>query len=225
MTEILLIRHAINDWVSTGRLAGWTPGVHLNSDGRAQAMALGERLKDAALSAIFASPLERTMETAEAIAAHYPKVGVTRLEGLGEIHFGRWQGEKLSKLRKDPMWRTVQMTPSRVRFPGGETFRDAQMRAVDALEGLVKQYPKQRIAVVSHSDVIKLVVAHYLGVHLDLFQRVDISPASISIIWLGIMDRPFVRCVNDTSHNPPLASLPPVLSRWQHLRRIIRLRR
>ncbi|MCD4686886.1 MAG: MSMEG_4193 family putative phosphomutase [Anaerolineae bacterium] len=222
MTEILLIRHAINDWVSTGRLAGWTSGVHLNTDGKAQAAALGERLKSVSLAAIFASPLERTMETAEAIATHYPKLQVKELEGVGEVRFGKWQGEKLDKLRKEPMWHTVQMTPSRAQFPGGETFREAQMRAVDALEVLVQQRPKQRIAVVSHSDVIKLIVAHYLGVHLDLFQRIDISPASISIIQLG-GDRPFVRCVNDTSHNPPLAPPPPsVPTCWQRLRRIWR---
>lgn len=203
MTELLLIRHAVNDWVNTGRLAGWTPGVHLNADGRSQAAALGERLATVSLTAIYSSPLERTRETADAIAAHHTKLTVQTLDGIGEIQFGRWQGSKLSKLRKEPMWQLVQQVPSRAQFPGGETFREAQARAIDALEGLAARHPKGRVIAVSHSDVIKLIVAHYLGAPLDMFQRIQISPASVSIIYLGT-DRPYVACVNDTSHNPPI---------------------
>ncbi|MBN1564501.1 MAG: MSMEG_4193 family putative phosphomutase [Anaerolineae bacterium] len=217
MTELLLIRHAINDWVKTGRLAGWTPGVHLNPDGQKQAQALGKHLADAQLAGIYASPLERTMETAEAVAAHYPALTVQALEGVGEVRYGDWQGAKLDKLRKDKLWGTVQNHPSRVQFPNGETIRQAQARAVDALEALVKKHPNQRIAVVSHSDVIKLIVAHYIGAHIDLFQRIEISPASTSIIWLG-MDRPFIRRVNDTSYLPALP--PPPTQKPAALRRV-----
>ncbi len=220
MTELLLIRHAINDWVKTGKLAGWTPGVHLNADGKKQAEALGKQLAETKLSAIYSSPLERTMETAEAIAAHYPQLKVEPLEGIGEVKYGKWQGAKLSNLRKEPLWSTVQHYPSRAHFPEGEAIRQAQARTVDTLEALVKKHPKQRIAIVSHSDIIKLVVAHYLGAHIDLFQRIDISPASTTIIWLG-SDRPFIRRVNDTSYLPVLPPAPPPKpTAWQRVRKL-----
>lgn len=201
MTEFLLIRHAINDWVSTGRLAGWTPGIHLNQEGKLQAEALGQRLANVSLAAIYASPLERTMETAEAVAAFHSELTVQPLEGVGEVRFGNWQGAKLSKLRRESLWETVQIYPSRAQFPGGEAIRQAQARAVDALEDLILRHPHQRIAIVSHSDVIKLIVAHYIGAHVDFFQRIDISPASITIIHLS-QGRPFIARVNDTCHLP-----------------------
>lgn len=202
MTELLLIRHAVNDWVNTGRLAGWTPGVHLNTLGKAQAAALGEQLADVSLVAIYTSPLERTRETADAIAAHHTQLTPLTLDGIGEVQFGSWQGEKLDKLRKQKMWQMVQQYPSRAQFPGGETFRQAQARAIDALETVAARHPKGRVVVVSHSDVIKLVVTHYMGAPLDMFQRVQISPASITIIYLS-SDRPYIIRVNDTNHNPP----------------------
>lgn len=205
MTEFFLIRHAINDWVKTGRLAGWTPGVHLNSDGKRQAQALGEHLADVSLAAIYSSPLERTMETAEAIAAHHTDLTVQELSGVGEVRYGEWQGAKLSKLRRQKLWQTVQVYPSRAHFPGGEAIRQAQARAVDALEQLVHRHPDKRVVIVSHSDVIKLIVAHYLGAHLDLFQRIEISPASLTIIRLGA-NRPYIVRVNDTSYLPLIRS-------------------
>lgn len=201
MTEFLLIRHAVNDFVKTGRLAGWTPGVHLNQDGEAQAAALGERLAKTSLAAIYASPLERTMETAQAVASHHPDVTIQPLPEVGEVRFGEWQGAKLSNLQREKLWQTVQVYPSRAQFPGGEAIRQAQARAVDALEMLVLRHPGKRVAVVSHSDVIKLIVAHYIGAHLDFFQRIEISPASITIIHLGA-DRPYIIRVNDTCHLP-----------------------
>jgi probable phosphoglycerate mutase len=218
MTEFLLIRHAINDWVKTGRLAGWTPGVHLNPDGQKQAQALGEHLAGTPLNRIYSSPLERAVETAEAIAIHHPNLTVQLLDGVGEVRYGDWQGARLDKLRKEALWETVQNTPSRVHFPNGETIRQAQARAIDALEGLVNQYPNQRVVVVSHSDVIKLVIAHYIGAHIDLFQRIEISPASTSIIWLGT-GRPFIRRVNDTSYLPVLAPQPSKFNTWDRVRK------
>ena len=202
MTTFLLIRHAVNDWVKTGKLAGWTPGVHLNEDGQAQAAALGQRLADRPLKAIYASPLERTMETAQAIAAHHDGLAVQSLEAVGEVRYGRWQGEEVKKLVARKMWQVIQYVPSRASFPEGETMRQVQLRAVDALETLAERHPRQMIAVVSHSDVIKMILAHYLGMHLDLFQRIVVSPASLSVVELGY-GRPFVALVNDTSHNPP----------------------
>lgn len=221
MTEILLIRHAINDWVSTGKLAGWTPGVHLNPDGRKQAAALGERLASTKLAAIYASPLERTMETAEAIASHHTELSVQPTEGIGEVRYGTWQGEKLARLRREAMWSVVQHYPSRVQFPAGETIRQAQARAVDTVEALARTHAKQRIVLVSHSDVIKLIVAHYLGAHIDMFQRIEISPASLTILHLG-SSRPTIACMNDTSFLPHIPRPEPRPSMWANLQNLFK---
>jgi probable phosphomutase (TIGR03848 family) len=218
MTEFLLIRHAINDWVKTGRLAGWTPGVHLNEDGKTQAAALAERLAKVNLDAIYTSPLERTVETAQAIAAHHPKLTVQPLDAVGEMHYGTWQGEKLSQLRRDKLWEIVQVYPSRAQFPGGEAIRQAQARAVDALETLAARHKDQRVAVVSHSDIIKLMVAHYMGAHVDFYQRLEISPASLTIIHLAT-GRPYIVRVNDTSFLPPPRYPSPKPGRWARLTR------
>lgn len=201
MVHILLVRHAVNDWVKTGKLAGWTPAVHLNELGEAQAAALGERLAKTKLHAIYSSPLERTMETAEAIVTHHPHLSIKPLEAIGEVRYGEWEGQELSKLRQFKLWHHVQHYPSRVEFPGGETMRGAQERAVNAIEQLRHWHPRQTVVAVSHSDVIKMIVAHYLGMHLDQFQRIDISPASLTALVLD-SGRPIVHCVNDTSHNP-----------------------
>lgn len=219
MTEFLLIRHATNDWVHTGRLAGWTPGVHLNHDGNAQALALGERLSKTPVAAIYASPLERTLETAQAIAAHHPGLVVQPLEAVGEMRYGDWQGARLSTLRRQRLWQTVQFYPSRVQFPRGETIRHAQARAVDALEALVCYHPHERVIVVSHSDIIKLMVVYYLGAHIDFYQRLEISPASLTILHLGA-ERPSVVRVNDTGHLPDIRPTTP--RRWTWLRRVLR---
>lgn len=221
MVEILLVRHAENEWVRTGRLAGWTPGVHLNAYGRLQAAALADRLAGMRVTAIYASPLERTMETAEAIAARYAGMVVQPLEALGEVRFGAWQGQVLRKLRGQRLWSVVQVYPSRATFPGGESFRQAQMRAVDALEMLAGRHRGQRVVAVSHSDIIKLVLAHFLGMHLDLFQRIEISPASLSVLYLGA-DRPMVRCINDTSHLPPPSPGKP--AKWSRVLRVLKPR-
>lgn len=222
MTEIILVRHAENDWVRTGRLAGWTPGVHLNEHGRLQATALAERLSTMRIAAIYSSPLERTLETAEAIAARFAGMTVQSLDALGEVRFGAWQGQPLRKLRREPLWHLVQTYPSRVVFPGGESFREAQVRAVDALETLAGRHDRQRIVVVSHSDIIKLVLAHYLGMHLDLFQRIEVAPASLSILYLAA-ERPLVRCINDVAHLPPPVADKQVKG-WRRLRALVRRR-
>jgi len=201
MTQFLLIRHAVNDWVKTGKLAGWTPEVHLNDQGKAQAQALGQRLAEAKLHALYSSPLERTLETAQAIADHHPGLQVEPHAGIGEVRYGAWQGEELNKLRRHKLWDNVQHYPTRVQFPQGETMRAAQARAVDVIEALYAQHPRQTVVLVSHSDIIKMIVAHYLGMHLDVFQRINISPASITTLVLG-SGMPFVHAVNDSSHNP-----------------------
>lgn len=184
MPAILLIRHGENEYVKKGRLAGRLPGVHLNEKGRDQAEALGEALAQAPVKAVYSSPLERTMETASPIANALGLEVIPR-EGLLEIDFGKWQDKKLKKLSKRKKWRVVQSRPSLMRFPKGETFLEAQQRGVQELEALSAMHdPKDVIVCVSHSDLIKLLVAYYLGLPLDLFQRLMIAPASITTLYL-----------------------------------------
>lgn len=199
MTTFLLIRHAVNDFVKTGKLAGWTPGVKLNEDGQAQAAALGNRLADLPLHAIYASPLERTMETAQAIQQHHPGLMVHENHEIGEVQYGDWEGKKIAALRKRKMWEVIQEYPSRASFPNGESLRGVQTRAVNEIERLVKQHPNQTVVLVSHADLIKMVLAHYLGMHLDNFQRIVVSPASISTLMLR-HGRPFLASMNDVAH-------------------------
>lgn len=199
MTQILLIRHAVNDFVRTGRLAGWTPEVHLNEEGIAQAAALGERLATWSIDHIYASPLERTMETAAAIQQHHPHLTVQPYEAVGEVRYGDWQGQSISALQHRKMWQLVQQYPSRAVFPNGEAMRDVQARGVNAIETLVAAHPRQTLVIVSHADIIKMVMAHYLGMHLDEFQRIVIAPSSISTLSLGF-GRPYVGSLNDTAH-------------------------
>jgi len=197
MTQLLLIRHGENDYTRAGKLAGWTPGVGLNAVGRQQALALVEKLKAVPLAAIYSSPLERARETAAPLA-EARKLEVQIVEGLGEVQYGRWQGRSLKRLARTKLWRTVQGLPSAMQFPEGETFRSVQSRAVDAVEALVHAHPKDPIAAFSHGDVIKLIVAHYLGVPLDLFQRIMIATASVTILRLG-HGQPALVKLNDTS--------------------------
>lgn len=137
------------------------------------------------------------METAEFLAQPH-KLHIVPLEEMGEVRYGQWEGKKIKKLTKNPLWPIVQFFPSRLRFPEGEALREVQFRAVQALEVLSFQHQKDMIIVTSHADVIKLVLAHYLGVHMDLFQRIVIAPASVSV--LDLMPNGMVRVVrlNDT---------------------------
>ena len=202
MTTFLLIRHATNDYVKKGRLAGHSPGVRLNAEGRAQAKSLAERLAAAPIQQLYSSPLLRTMETARAIQKRSPQLNIQRCSAIVEVQYGRWQGEHFSALTRRKLWRIVQSHPSRVQFPEGETIRAVQNRAVDELERLRLLHPKQLVALVSHADVIKLILAHYLGMHLDLYQRIMIAPASISSLELG-SGRPTLLTLNDCAHLRP----------------------
>ena len=200
-TTVLFIRHGENEWTKSHKLAGRTPGVHLNDQGKKQAKALGKRLANTALDAIYASPLERTMETAQAIARHQP-VEVQSRAGLLEVDYGKWTGKEISKLSKKKSWPIIQHYPSGASFPGGETMYEMQTRFVKEVTALVAQHPGETIAIVGHADLIKSAVAHYLGVHFDLFQRIVISTASLTTVWFTRMG-PRVVSINDTNHNPP----------------------
>ena len=174
-TLVLLVRHGQTP--TTGAtLPGRARGLHLADPGRAQADAAAARIGQLTkVSAIYASPLERTRETAKPIAAALGlKVQIDR--GLLECEFGDWTGAKLNDLRKLPEWNTVQRYPSGFRFPNGESFAEMQTRMVGALDKLVARHPGETIVAVSHADPIKAAVAQALGTHLDLFQRIVISP-------------------------------------------------
>ena len=180
-TVVLLVRHGHTP--TTGKLLpGRAPGLHLSETGQAQAKAAGERLAAVPkVEAIYASPLERTKETAGAIAAaRGMKVKLDR--GLLEADIGEWTGLDFKTVRKAPEWKTVHRYPSGFRFPGGESFVEMQARIVAALERLRTAHPGHTIVAVSHADVIKAAVAHALGTHLDLFQRIVISPCSVTAI-------------------------------------------
>jgi probable phosphoglycerate mutase len=202
MTDILLIRHGENDYTKKGKLAGWTPGVHLNETGQAQARALAERLAKAPLAAIYSSPLERTLETAAPLA-QMKKLRVRLRPGLGEVRYGEWTGKSLKVLVRTKLWQTVQRHPATMTFPGGETFRSVQARAVNEIERIAGDHPKDAVAVVSHGDVIKLILAHYLGMPIDLFQRLMITTASISALRL-FRGAPVVLRINE-----PVPAKPP----------------
>ncbi|MCY3831766.1 MAG: MSMEG_4193 family putative phosphomutase [Chloroflexi bacterium] len=199
MATILLIRHAVNDFVKTGKLAGRMAGVRLNEEGLAQAEALGRRLAQAPLRHIYSSPMERTMETAAAIVKHHPQLSVIEQPEIIEVEYGDWQGKAISALQRRKMWDVVQEYPSRAYFPNGETMRDVQARVVNAIEALAQRHPEGLVALVCHADLIKMALAHYLGMHLDAFQRIVISPASISTMHLGHR-RPFIIGMNDIAH-------------------------
>lgn len=178
MTNLLLIRHAQNDWVGK-KLAGWTPGIHLNEEGHAQAEALAHRLAEVPLAAIYSSPLERTLETARPLA-ELRGLEIQVRERLGETRFGQWTGRKLEELKEEELWPVIQVYPGGARFPEGESMREVQARIVDELDAIRDSHGDQTVAIISHSDPIKMATAHYLGLPLDLFQRLVISPASVT---------------------------------------------
>jgi probable phosphoglycerate mutase len=186
--------------------------VHLNEQGKQQAQVLGERLAFLQLAAIYSSPLERAVETAQAIAAPQ-NLNINIVEDVGEVRYGEWNGGELKELSKHELWPGVQFYPSGTRFPGGETLGEVQMRAVAALDRLRNRHNQQDdiIAVVSHADVIKLVVAYYIGIHIDLFQRLVINPASLTAFAFERMGPRLLAC-NETGsleHVRPAPQHPP----------------
>ncbi|MGQ9598079.1 MAG: MSMEG_4193 family putative phosphomutase [Anaerolineae bacterium] len=178
--NLLLIRHALNDWTGK-RMPGWVPGIHLNAEGRAQAAALPKRLAGVQLNAIYSSPLERTLETAQPLAEAYGLHVIVR-DRLGEVRCGNWSGRSLEELQKEELWTQFRIYPGGVRFPGGESFSEAQARLVAELNEIRDAHPGQTVAIVSHADPIKLAVAYYIGLPLDLFHRLTIHPASITAL-------------------------------------------
>jgi probable phosphomutase (TIGR03848 family) len=194
MTTLLLIRHATT--AVTGQRLGGRTQVSLDEKGRGQAGAAAERLAGLPLRAVYASPLARTMETARIVAEPH-RLEVQPVDGLLEIEYGRWTDRPLGPLYRHKLWPVIQARPSLVRFPDGETIREAQVRAVDALEALVARHRRTMIAAVTHADFIKAVVAFYLGQPLDLFQRLVVSPASVTTLALAPGAQPALLRFND----------------------------
>lgn len=195
MAILLLVRHGMTP-ITGKKLAGWTPGLHLSDEGRAQAEGLVERLRDVPVDAIYASPLERCRETALPLA-RARDLRIAARKDLGEVKYGEWTDRSLSELRKDKLWPAVMHLPSTVRFPDGESFPEAQHRAVAELERIAAAHPEQTVACFTHADLIRLVLAHFLGVHLDLFQRIAIDTCSVSVLAVG-GHMPMLLKMNDT---------------------------
>jgi len=195
MTTLFLIRHGLTALTGT-RLYGQTEGIDLDDRGRGQADALATRFGPVRLAAIYSSPLERCVQTVEPLAAA-KRLEVRASDALIEMDAGRWTNRTLASLRKARDWKTVQRTPSQFRFPGGESFTEAHERIVGEVQRIAARHPKGNVAVASHGDLVRILVAHFGGAHLDHFQRTSIDTASVSVIHLG-GGIPRVLLVNDT---------------------------
>jgi probable phosphoglycerate mutase len=202
LTTFLLIRHAAHTFAE-GVLAGQQPGGGLSVAGQDQAAQLAERLRALPIRAVYTSPLARTRETADALAARLGLAAVP-VDGFVEIDYGEWTGRRWEKLHGDARWAAWNTFRSSTEVPGGERMLAVQLRAVAALQILCREHPDQMVAVVSHGDVIKAVVAHYLGVHLDLFHRIEIGLASVSIVAVQPWGSQVIR-LNDTGDLPAVA--------------------
>lgn len=211
MTLLLLIRHGENDYMLR-RLTGRTAGISLNAKGRQQAQALAEALTHAPLKAIYASPLERAVETAQPLAMVH-SLDIQVRPALIEVDYGRLQGRTYKQLARINLWKTLLEQPSQIRFPEGETFAEVQQRVVTELDLLVREWqpaeddpakekkPEEAvIAVVVHADIVRLALAHYLNMPLDDFLRLMVGPASVSMVQSNGSSRPRVICINQTAN-------------------------
>jgi len=205
MPLLLLIRHGENDFVKTGKLPGQSLGIHLNERGQKQAQALGEALKGVPIKAVYSSPLERAIETAEPIAKAR-SLQIIPEPDLRDADVGKWQGRSLKALRLTKAWKVVQHSPSRFQFPEGESFIDLQTRIAKALEAIARRHnkPKDIIVVVFHADPIKLAVAHFLGLPLDHFQRLSCDTGSLTAIYVNELGANLVKL----NQRPPFDFLP-----------------
>ena len=204
MPLLLLIRHGENEFVKTGKMAGRTPGVHLNERGRQQAADMATALADVKLKAIYASPLERAVETAKPIAEGR-KLEVQLRPDLMDTNIGKWQGRTLKQLRRLKKWKIVQQAPSRFTFPEGESFLQNQMRVISTLDEIAASHkPKDIVAVVFHADPIKLAVAYYLGMPLDHFQRLACDTGSVTVLYLSETGAHLIKL----NQRPPFDLLP-----------------
>jgi probable phosphoglycerate mutase len=195
MTTLFLIRHGLTA-VTGSRLYGRTPGIHLDERGRRQAAALVDRFEGVRVAAMYSSPLERCLETLEPLA-DARGLEIRTSNALIEMDAGDWTGRTLPSLRRTRLWETVQRSPSRFHFPAGESFVEAEARVLDEIEQIVTRHPRGPVVVGTHGDLVRVLISHYTGAHLDLFQRVAVEPASVSAVHLGD-GMPRILLVNDT---------------------------
>lgn len=180
MTKFLLIRHALTDAVGK-RLSGRTPGLSLNDEGRRQSRELASRLSHQSVDAIYSSPLERALETAAPLA-EITGLQVRSDVDFLEMDFGSWTNLSIEELKNDITFQRFNTFRSCTRIPGGELMAEAQTRIIRGIEKLTAIHRNETVALFSHADLIKSAIANYAGIHLDMFHRIEISPASVSII-------------------------------------------
>jgi probable phosphoglycerate mutase len=197
LTTYYLVRHGDTDFTGT-TIIGRTPGISLNARGRWQAEQIARRLCPEKLSAIYASPLERAMETAQPLSTA-KRIAIEHADSFVELQYGDWTGRTIESLRDDPVWRRYNQFRSGTAIPGGEHMVDVQLRAVRQLELFRHAHSGQSIAIFTHGDVIRSVIAHFAGIPLDLFLRLTISPGSISVVTLDEYG-PGLTTLNDVSH-------------------------
>ncbi|MFD7895229.1 histidine phosphatase family protein [Streptomyces sp. NPDC059743] len=202
MATLILVRHGRSTANTAGVLAGWTPGVALDERGAAQAAALPERLAGVPLAAVVTSPLQRCRETLQPLLDARPGLEARTEDRIGECHYGDWSGRKLAELADEPLMTVVQQHPSAAAFPGGESMRAMQTRAVEAVREwdtrIEEEHGEDAVFLMcSHGDIIKALVADALGMHLDLFQRIHVDPCSVTAIRYTRL-RPFLIRLGDT---------------------------
>lgn len=198
--RLLLVRHGTT--AETGkRLTGRLPGVGLSAEGRQQVASLAERLDGLDVHTLYTSPVLRCRETARGLGK---ALGLRPVpyRSFAEVDYGSWAGRSFGSLRRTKAWRWLHVTPSRTRFPGGESLPEVQLRAVAACEELSQRHDGRRVVVVTHADVIRTVLNHYLGAPLDLYQRLDVGPASVSTIELPAQGQPRILMINGTGPGP-----------------------
>ncbi|MEU6385367.1 histidine phosphatase family protein [Streptomyces bauhiniae] len=210
MPTLILVRHGRSTANTAGLLAGWTPGVALDERGTEQAAALPGRLDGLPLAEIVVSPLQRCQETMRPLLEARPGLTPRTDDRIGECHYGDWSGRKLAELKDEPLMEVVQTHPSAAAFPGGESLREMQTRAVAAVRDWnarveAEHGPDAVYLMCSHGDIIKSIVADALGLHLDLFQRVSVEPCSVTAIRYTRL-RPYLVRLGETGD---LASLAP----------------
>jgi probable phosphomutase (TIGR03848 family) len=202
MATLILVRHGRSTANTSGLLAGWTPGVALDERGAAQAASLPARLSGIPFAAVVSSPLQRCEETLRPLLDARPDLAMEKDARIGECDYGDWTGRKLAELNEDPLMEVVQQHPSAAVFPGGESMRAMQARAVECVrewnERVEKEHGEKAVFLIcSHGDIIKALVADALGMHLDLFQRLNVDPCSVTAIAYTRL-RPYLLKLGDT---------------------------
>lgn len=199
MTTVLLVRHC-SVASPGGYLYGRASGKSLDDAGRAHAAHIGQCLAGLRLDAVYSSPLERARETADALAAD-TRVRVQLADDLIEVDFGEWTGKRFEELDTDPAWNRFNTERTKVRIPGGEHIAEVQTRMVGFIERLANRLPEGRVVLVSHGDVIRAALCHYLGLSLDNMLRFEISTGSFSVVEVRGTGS-VIRCMNVIDFDP-----------------------